>query len=108
MAGGKKQNKNDKRKKDRSEERGKAEERVGKSAATVVVETPTPEPAPVAEPAVVLEAEPPVARGRLTAMVPVRFDAQMLDAVRSRAAEDQRSVSSWIRRAVDHELQRGH
>jgi len=101
VAGGKKQNKNDKRKKDRSEERGKAEERVGKSAATVVVERAVV-PEPAAEPAV------PVVRGRLTAMVPVRFDAQMLDAVRSRAAEDQRSVSSWIRRAVDHELQRGH
>ena len=45
-------------------------------------------------------------RGRLTEMVPVRFDAQMLSDVRARAADDDRSVSSWIRRAVELELQR--
>jgi hypothetical protein len=46
-------------------------------------------------------------RGPLTEMVPVRFDKQMLADVRDRAAGDHRSVSSWIRRAVDLELQRG-
>jgi|SRR4051794_32095958 hypothetical protein len=45
-------------------------------------------------------------RGRLTEMVPVRFDAQMLSDVRAHAAADDRSVSSWIRRAVELELQR--
>ena len=39
----------------------------------------------------------------LTAMVPVRFEADMLDEVRRRAAADQ-SVSAWIRRAVDQAL----
>lgn len=43
---------------------------------------------------------------RLTEMVPVRFDTKMLADVRARAANDHRSVSSWIRRAVDLELQR--
>jgi hypothetical protein len=49
----------------------------------------------------------PARRGPLTEMVPVRFDAQMLADVRARAADDHRSVSSWIRRAVDVELHRG-
>ena len=48
----------------------------------------------------------PARRGALTEMVPVRFDTQMLADVRARAASDHRSVSSWIRRAVDLELQR--
>ena len=47
----------------------------------------------------------PGARGTLTEMVPVRFDPQTLAAVRKRAADDHRSVSSWIRHAVDQELQ---
>lgn len=38
--------------------------------------------------------------------VPVRFPADLLEAVRDRAAADDRSVSSWIRRAVEHELTR--
>ncbi len=42
----------------------------------------------------------------LTEMVPVRFDSEMLAAVRARAAADHRSVSAWIRRAVDLELHR--
>jgi hypothetical protein len=48
----------------------------------------------------------PRARGRLTEMVPVRFDAQTLSAVKERAAADHRSVSSFIRRAVELELER--
>lgn len=48
----------------------------------------------------------PGTRGRLTEMVPVRFDAQTLGEVKRRAADDHRSVSSWIRRAVDLELDR--
>lgn len=45
-------------------------------------------------------------RPRLTAIVPVRFPEDTLDAVRARADADGRSVSSWIRRAVERELQR--
>lgn len=40
----------------------------------------------------------------LTAMVPVRFPPEVLDEVRRRANADDRSVSSWIRRAVEQEL----
>ena len=44
-------------------------------------------------------------RARLTEIVPVRFPEDTLEAVRARAEADDRSVSSWIRRAVEHELQ---
>lgn len=40
----------------------------------------------------------------LSAMVPVRFPPEVLDEVRRRADADDRSVSSWIRRAVEQEL----
>lgn len=43
-------------------------------------------------------------KGKLTEIVPVRFPEEVLDAVRERADADDRSVSSWIRRAVEHEL----
>lgn len=43
-------------------------------------------------------------RGRLTEVVPVRFEPDTLEAVRRRAEAEDRSVSNWIRRAVDHEL----
>lgn len=43
---------------------------------------------------------------RLTAPIPVRFPPGLLEEIRRRAAEDDRSVSAWIRRAVEHELQR--
>lgn len=45
-------------------------------------------------------------RARLTEMVPVRFPPDVLDEVRRRAGDDDRSVSGWIRRAVEHELER--
>jgi hypothetical protein len=45
-------------------------------------------------------------RARLTEMVPVRFPPELLDEVRRRAGDDDRSLSSWIRRAVEHELER--
>jgi hypothetical protein len=45
-------------------------------------------------------------RARLTEMVPVRFPPDVLDKVRRRAGDDDRSISSWIRRAVEHELER--
>jgi len=41
---------------------------------------------------------------RLTSMVPVRFSTETLEEVRRRADAEDRSVSSWIRRAVEHEL----
>lgn len=43
-------------------------------------------------------------RSKLTEMVPVRFPPETLEEVRRRAGADDRSVSSWIRRAVEHEL----
>jgi predicted HicB family RNase H-like nuclease len=43
---------------------------------------------------------------RLSAIVPVRFPPELLDEIRRRAEADDRSLSSWIRRAVEHEL--GH
>lgn len=45
------------------------------------------------------------ARRRLTATVPVRFPADLLEQVRTAAAAaEDRSVSSWIRPAVENEL----
>src|SRR5690625_951904 len=50
---------------------------------------------------------PPVRRkAKLGAPVPVRFPEDVLEQVRRRAAADDRSVSNWIRRAVEHELSR--
>lgn len=43
-------------------------------------------------------------RRRLTATVPVRFPPELLEQVRNAAAADDRSVSAWIRRAVEREL----
>jgi hypothetical protein len=43
-------------------------------------------------------------RSKLTELVPVRFPPETLDEIRRRATEEDRSVSSWIRRAVEHEL----
>ncbi len=45
-------------------------------------------------------------KSKLTEMVPVRFEADVLDEVRKRADADDRSVSAWIRRAVDQALRR--
>ena len=47
-------------------------------------------------------------RSKLTELVPVRFPPETLAEVRRRAGEDDRSVSSWIRRAVEHELEQRH
>lgn len=50
---------------------------------------------------------PPRRRGRrLTEPVPVRFPPELLAEVKRRANADDRSVSAWIRRAVEHELSR--
>lgn len=43
---------------------------------------------------------------RLSTPIPVRFPEELLHEVRDRAAADDRSVSQWIRRAVEHELAR--
>lgn len=45
-----------------------------------------------------------VRQQRLSAMVPVRFPPDLLDEVRRRAEADDWSLSSWIRRAIEHEL----
>ncbi len=42
---------------------------------------------------------------RMTDPVPVRFPPEMLERVKAAADADDRSVSSWIRRAVDFSLQ---
>lgn len=48
---------------------------------------------------------PPVRRRpRLADPVPVRLPPELLDRVRQAAAADDRSVSAWIRRVVEHEL----
>ena len=43
---------------------------------------------------------------RLSAPVPVRFPPELLEQVRRAADADDRSLSSWIRLAVEHELRR--
>lgn len=45
-------------------------------------------------------------RTRLSAPVPVRFPPELLAEVRRAADADDRSVSAWIRRAVEHELRK--
>lgn len=51
--------------------------------------------------------EPPRRRReRLSEMVPVRLPPELLEELRQRAEADDRSLSAWIRRAVQHEL--GH
>lgn len=42
----------------------------------------------------------------MSAPVPVRFPADLLEEVKRAAEADDRSVSAWIRRAVEHELSR--
>jgi predicted HicB family RNase H-like nuclease len=43
---------------------------------------------------------------RLSEAIPVRFPPELVEEIRRRATDDDRSVSSWIRRAVEHELER--
>lgn len=43
-------------------------------------------------------------QSRLSEMVPVRFTPELLGEIRRRAKADDRSLSSWIRRAAEHEL----
>ena len=70
--------------------------------------TPEQENAFYAEPDNQVPVGPPVRRrAKLSEPVPVRFPEELLSEIRSRAAADDRSVSNWIRRAVEHELARG-
>ncbi len=70
--------------------------------------TPEQENAYYAEPDNQVPQGPPVRRrAKLGEPVPVRFPEELLNEVRHRAAADDRSVSNWIRRAVEHELARG-
>lgn len=69
--------------------------------------TPEQENAFYADPANQTPQGPPVRRRpRLGEPVPVRFPDDLLREVRDAAAADDRSVSNWIRRAVEHELTR--
>lgn len=43
---------------------------------------------------------------RLSPPVPVRFPPELLEQLRQAADADDRSLSSWIRLAVEHELRR--
>ncbi|MFN3256202.1 MAG: CopG family transcriptional regulator [Ilumatobacter sp.] len=43
-------------------------------------------------------------KSKLTELVPVRFAPETLERVRDAADADERSVSAWIRRAVEREL----
>ncbi len=45
-------------------------------------------------------------KANLTAPIPVRFAEATMEEIKKRAEADDRSVSSWIRRAVEHELNR--
>lgn len=50
---------------------------------------------------------PPIRRkSKLSQPVPVRFPEELLREIRGRAEADDRSVSNWIRRAVENELSR--
>lgn len=69
--------------------------------------TPEQENAFYAEPDNQVPQGTPVRRkAKLSEPVPVRFPDELLQEVRDRAAADDRSVSNWIRRAVEHELAR--
>lgn len=70
--------------------------------------TPDQEHVFYADPDNQIPQRPPIRRkARLSQPVPVRFPEELLSEVRHRAARDDRSVSNWIRRAVEHELTRG-
>jgi hypothetical protein len=48
---------------------------------------------------------PPIRRrGRMPVRIPVRLPPELLARVRNAAEDDDRSMSAWIRRAVEHEL----
>jgi len=45
-------------------------------------------------------------KAHLSTPIPVRFPPELLDEIKRAADADNRSVSAWIRRAVEHELGR--
>jgi hypothetical protein len=45
-------------------------------------------------------------KAKLTAPIPVRFPEATMEEIKKRAEADDRSVSAWIRRAVEAELHR--
>jgi predicted HicB family RNase H-like nuclease len=50
------------------------------------------------------EPQGPPIRRRMSVPVPVRLPPELLERVRKAAEDDDRSISAWIRRAVEHEL----
>lgn len=50
------------------------------------------------------EPQGPPIRRRMSVPVPVRLPPELLERVRKAAEGDDRSISAWIRRAVEHEL----
>ena len=52
------------------------------------------------------EPQGPARRRKGPLITPVRFPADLLENVKRAAEADDRSVSAWIRRAVEHELSR--
>ncbi len=50
------------------------------------------------------EPQGPPIRRRNSVPVPVRLPPELLERVRKAAEDDDRSISAWIRRAVEHEL----
>lgn len=49
---------------------------------------------------------PAVRRQRMSPPIPVWLPEDLREQVSARAAADDRSISSWIRRAIEHELSR--
>ncbi|CAN5380787.1 hypothetical protein BH09ACT4_BH09ACT4_04240 [soil metagenome] len=70
--------------------------------------TPVQEDAYYSDPANLVPQGPARRRNRapLSAPVPVRFPESLLEQLREQAEADDRSISSWIRIAVEHELER--
>lgn len=52
------------------------------------------------------QGKPKRRRARLTSPIPVRFPPELLAEIKRRAEADDRSVSAWIRRAVEEQLRR--
>ena len=67
--------------------------------------TPEQEYAQYAHPENQVPQGPPVRRrARMSDPIPVRLPPELLERVRKAAEDDDRSMSAWIRRAIEHEL----
>jgi hypothetical protein len=53
-----------------------------------------------------LQGTPRRRKAKLTAPIPVRFPEAIMAEIKKRAEADDRTVSAWIRRAVEAELHR--